>query len=247
MLASDTKTFISRGDNSMNNLSEGMLNSAADFNSRSSHPRYLLPIYLPSALAAAWAIMMYLERYPETFGKIMRWGDRIFLGVAAAGLLVPFVFAYYVKASLAAAVPYVVCLGLALAAVRKWLPLKAAGLFASFIILLLSIEVADSIIDDKTADYLRLSRELKSLGLAAQEIKFYDCSMNNRAQGAVSYYYNKLMDCSNSFSQLAEDPTVKGIVSNRQTVEKISSWPQIKKNYQIVESNHRFIILLKSN
>ncbi|UCD77617.1 MAG: hypothetical protein JSW26_19670 [Desulfobacterales bacterium] len=141
--------------------------------------------------------------------------------------------------------PYVVCLGLALAAVRKWLPLKAAGLFASFIILLLSIEVADGIIDDKTADYLRLSRALKKQGLAAQEIKFYDCSMNNRAQGAVSYYYNKLIDCSDSFSQLAEDPAVKAIVSNRQTVEKKSSWQQIEKNNRVLESNDRFVILVK--
>ncbi|UCD77618.1 MAG: hypothetical protein JSW26_19675 [Desulfobacterales bacterium] len=54
---------------------------------------------MPSALAAAWAVMIYLEKYPETFGKIMRWGDRIFLGIAAASLLVPFAFAYCAKAS----------------------------------------------------------------------------------------------------------------------------------------------------
>jgi len=52
-------------------------------------------------------------------------------------------------------------------------PLKTAGLFVSFIILLLSIEVGDSVIDDQTAEYLRLSRVLKGQGLAAEQIGFY--------------------------------------------------------------------------
>lgn len=209
--------------------------------------RYLLPIYLPAALAAAWAIVIYLENYPDTFGQIMRWADRIFLGVAAAGLLAPFAFAYYAKAPLLEPVPYVVCLGLALVAVRKWLPLKAAGLFASFIMLLLSIEVADGIIVDQTADYLRLSRALKSQGLAAHEIKFYPCDMGSRVKGAVSYYYNKVIGCSDSFRQVAGDPSVKGIISERQTVEKIISRRQIEKNYRVVESDDNFIILVKPN
>jgi len=207
--------------------------------------RYLLPIYLPAALAAAWAIMIYLEKYPDAFGRIMRWADRIFLWGAAAGLLIPFAFAYYAKAPLLAPVPYVVCLGLALVAVRKWLPLKAAGLFVSFIMLLLSIEVADGIIDDQTADYLRLSRALKRQELAAREIKFYPCDMGSRVNGAVSYYYNSVIGCSDSFRQLADDPIVKGIISERQTVDKLRSRHLTDKSYRIVESDDDFIILLK--
>ena len=65
-------------------------------------------------------------------------------------------------------------------------PLKTAGLFGSFIILLLSIEVGDSVIDDQTAEYLRLSRVLKGQGLAAEQIGLYRCGMNNRALTAVS-------------------------------------------------------------
>ena len=64
--------------------------------------RYLLPIYLPSSLAAAWAIRHYIDVSPEVFGKIMKWGDRIFLVAAALGCFIPFFFAYYAKASLLA-------------------------------------------------------------------------------------------------------------------------------------------------
>ena len=175
----------------------------------------------------------------------MKWGDRIFLVAAALGCFIPFFFAYYAKASLLAAVPYVVTLGLVLIFSRKWLPLKAAGLFCSFIILLLSIEAADGIINDQTADYLRLSRALKNEDLAPENIKFYRCSMENRAQSAVSYYYNRVIGCSDSFSELAGDPAVKVIVTTRQAAENEIPWDQMEKRYRIIPSDRRFFIIVK--
>jgi hypothetical protein len=208
--------------------------------------RYLLPIYLPSSMVAAWAIMFYTEKYPEIFGKIMVWGDRIFFVIAALSLVIPFFFAYYANVSLLAPVPYVIILGLVFVFVRKWLPLKAAGLFCSFIILLLSIETGDGIINDQTSDYLRLSRALKMQGLLPEEIKFYQCSMDSRARVAVSYYYNRVIDCSDSFRELAEDPMTKGIVTMRQAIEKEIPLAQIERSYRVISSDRRFFIIIKA-
>jgi 4-amino-4-deoxy-L-arabinose transferase-like glycosyltransferase len=209
--------------------------------------RYLLPVYLPSSLVAAWAIMFFIDKYPETFGKIMDWGDRIFLGIAVLSLLIPFFFAYYEGVSLLAPVPYVISLGLVIVFVRKWLPLKAAGLFCSFIILLLSIETGDGIINDRTSDYLRLSGALKIQELLPEEIKFYQCSLDSRARAAVSYYYNKVIDCSDSFKELVEDPMTKGIVTTRQALEKEIQLAQIEKGYRVIPSDRRFFIIIKAD
>jgi hypothetical protein len=208
--------------------------------------RYLLPIYLPSALVAAWAILFYTEKYPAPFGKIINWGDRIFLGFACFGLMIPFLFAYYAEVSLLTPLPYVIVLGLALFLVRKWLPLKAAGIFSSFIILLLSIEIGDSVINERTSDYWRLSQDLKSLKLTPQEIKFHDCRMKNRAQTAVSFYYNRLIGCSNHFSELAKDENTIAIVATRSNVGREVPWKEIEDNYRIIPSERDFFIILKS-
>ena len=68
--------------------------------------RYLFPIYLPACVVGAWAILFYLEKYPAFFGRTLWWVDRIFLGAAVLGLLIPFAFAYHSNVSMIRAVPY---------------------------------------------------------------------------------------------------------------------------------------------
>ncbi len=209
--------------------------------------RYLLPLYLPVALTAAWAVMFYLEKYPQTFGRIMHRADRFFFWIAVGSLIIPFAFAYHAKIPLLNALPYAVVLALALIIVRKWLPLKAAGVFVSFVILLLSIEVGDSISNDKTSDYLRLSRTLKAQQLTAEQIRFYTCDSESRAAWAVSFYYNRVIGCSDSFNGLVADPAVRGIVTTRQTVqvENRIAWKPIQQKFRIIACDSRFVILVK--
>ena len=118
----------------------------------------------------------------------MNWGDRVGLGSASFSLIIPFLFAYDAKVSLPAPIPYVISLGLVLIFVRRWMPFKAVGIFCSFIILLLSIEAGDGIINDQTADYLRLSRTLKMEELSPEEIKFYlvPCATEHVAPSAIT-------------------------------------------------------------
>ncbi len=209
--------------------------------------RYLLPLYLPVALAAAWAVMFYLEKYPRAFGRLMDRADRLFLWVAAASVAVPFGFAYHNKISLLTALPYAAVLALALVLVRKCLPLKAAGIFVSFVMLLLAIEVGDSIGNDQTSDYLRLSRTLKARQLAPEQIRFFTCRSESRGAWAVSFYYDRVIGCADSFDRLAADPAVRGIVTTRAAIEaqKGISWQQVQQKFHIVTAASRFIILLK--
>jgi 4-amino-4-deoxy-L-arabinose transferase-like glycosyltransferase len=213
--------------------------------SSAKNARYLLPIYMPCSIVAAWAIMFYGEKFPEMFGKIMLWSDRIFLAVAFLGLAIPFCFAYYYNVSLLSPMPYVIGLGLALFLTRKFLPLKTAGLFLSFIMLLLSIDVADTVVDEQTSAYLKLSRALKNQGLASEEVIFYDCYTGYRARCAVSYYYNKVIECSNNFKELSKDPKIRGIVTTRETIAKEKSWKELKRRQRVIPMARDFLILLK--
>ena len=209
--------------------------------------RYLLPIYLPASMVAAWAISFYSEKYPQIFGRIMKWGDRIFLVFAALSLFIPFFFAYHAKVSLLTPIPYVIILGLIFIVIRRWMPLKAAGIFCSFIILLLSIEAGDGIINDQTAQYLRLSRVLKKAELAPEEIKFYPCMMGNRAQSAVSYYYNRVIGCSDTFEELDKNPLTKGIVTVQEAAKREFRFEEIEKNYRVIPSDKGFFVMIKKN
>ena len=207
--------------------------------------RYLLPIHMPVAMVAAWAITGYINKYPEKFSKVMQWGDRLFLAGAVIGILVPLAFAYHFKVSFLTPIPYVIILGMALFATRKFLPLKSAGLFVCFILMLLSIEVADSIIDKKTATYRQISHTLKKEGLAPEEIAFYRCDTGGRAHVAISYYYNKVINCSNDFTKIAEDPGIRGIVATQAAIEPLTSWKTYASYFQVIPKRRDFLIILK--
>jgi hypothetical protein len=208
--------------------------------------RYLLPIHVPVSLVAAWAITYYLNKYPVKFGQIMLWGDRIFLAGAIASAFLPLAFAYHFEASIIRPIPYMLCLGLAIFLIRKFVPLKTAGTFLSFIMILVSIEVADGIVDNHTADYRQLSRMLQKKGLAAEEVVFYQCYRGGRANLAIGYYYNKVIACSNDFEKLSEDPQFRGVVATRESLEELKSWEKFALRYQVIPMQHGFRILLKN-
>jgi len=208
--------------------------------------RYLLPIHLPVSLVAAWAITYYLNKYPVKFGQIMLWSDRIFLAGAMASIFLPLVFAYHFKGSLFRPIPYILCLGLAIFLIRKFIPLKTAGTFLSFIMILVAIEVADGIVDHQTADYRQISRTLQEKGFAAEEIAFYQCYREGRANLAIDYYYNKVIACSDDFEKLSEDPKIRAVVTTRESIEELKSWEKFALRYQVIPMQHDFRILLKN-
>jgi hypothetical protein len=111
--------------------------------------------------------------------------------------------------------------------------------------LLLSIDVADTVVDEQTSAYLKLSRALKNQGLASEEVIFYDCYTGYRARCAVSYYYNKVIECSNNFKELSKDPKIRGIVTTRETIAKEKSWKELKRRQRVIPMARDFLILLK--
>ena len=209
--------------------------------------RYLIPLYLPCAVVGAWAASFYSEKYPEHFDRVIRHADRLFLAAAALSLIIPFIFCYVHEISLRDPWPYVTLLGLALLSARKFLPLKVAGLFISFIILFLSIEVGETVVNKKTATYLRISQGLKSQGLSPENIRIFSCVHSSKEQSALSFYYNHLIRCSEDLSEILADPDVKAIVAENKYVEPKISLRQIKNHGQIIPYGKKYFILLKSN
>jgi hypothetical protein len=143
--------------------------------------------------------------------------------------------------------PYVIALGLGLLVTRKLLPLKAAGLFISFIILFLSFDVGDSVVDKKTATFRRISRTLKINNLSPGAIRFYNCLYSDKEQSAISFYYNKLIPCSDNLNEIMKDKEVKAIVVEKRFAEPEISLQQIQNHGRVIHNDEEYFILLKSN
>jgi hypothetical protein len=209
--------------------------------------RYLIPIYLPCSIVGAWAISFFREKYPDRFRRILSHADRFFLVAALLALTVPFIFSYVHKVSLLAPWPYVIVLGLALLLARKLLPLKTAGLFISFIIIFLSFDVGDSVVDEKTATFRRISRTLKVSNLSPESIRIYNCLYSDKEQSAISFYYNKLIPCADNLKEILKDQEVKAIVVEKRFIEPGVSMQQIQNHGRVIPYDEEYFILLKSN
>jgi 4-amino-4-deoxy-L-arabinose transferase-like glycosyltransferase len=209
--------------------------------------RYLIPIYLPCSIVAAWAISLFSEKHSDLFSKIMRHADRIFLVLAALSLAVPFIFSYVHKISLLAPLPYVSVLGLALLLARKFLPLKTAAIFISFTILFLSFDAGDSVVDKKTATFRQISQILKLNSLSPEDIRIYNCLNSDKEQSAISFYYNRLIKCSDNLEELLISKKVKAIVAERKFVDREMPWEEVQNQGRVIPYDDQYFILLKSN
>jgi 4-amino-4-deoxy-L-arabinose transferase-like glycosyltransferase len=178
--------------------------------------RYLLPIFLPCALMSAWAIQFYLKKTARRMRKVLRRVNDVFFGLALLSLVIPFIFAYYSDIPLLKAFPYVVALFVGFIIAWYYLPLRFAGFCISFVVLLLSIEVGDSIHNDQTASYYSTSQMFRAEGVSAAEIAFHPCS--NRYRVSVGFYYNQLLHCSDNLNGLLTDPRLRVVVTTQEAI-----------------------------
>jgi 4-amino-4-deoxy-L-arabinose transferase-like glycosyltransferase len=209
--------------------------------------RYLIPIYMPCSIVSAWAISYISKKYADHFSRILRHADRFFLVAAVLSLAAPFIFCYVHKVSLSAPWPYVIILIFGLLLARRSMPLRAAGLFISFIILFLSLDVSDSVVDRNTATFRRISRTLKINHLSPEAIRLYNCRHSDKEQSAVSFYYNRLIHCSDNFNELLADNKVKAVVVERKFFKPAISLQQIQMYGRVVTFDEEYFVLLKSN
>ena len=206
--------------------------------------RYLLPIYLPCSLISAWAIGFYLQK-KTVLANILRWGDRIFLVIAGLSLLSLLFMAYYYCVTLSPAFLYVLILSCALLLARKFLPLKAAGLFVSFIIIMLVIDAGDTIGREKTSPYYRMHQLLLDKNLKAEQIAFHKCF--NHAQSAMGFYFNQVMHCSDNLAELDRNPKFRAIVATREAVQEIIPPENAGNPNRIISCYRGWVIFIKQN
>jgi len=90
-----------------------------------------------------------------------------------------------------------------------------------------------------------MSHTLKKEGLAPEEVVFYRCDTGGRANLAISYYYNKVITCSNDFKKIAGDPDIRGIVTTEEAIKELTSWKQFESHYQVIPMGRDFFIILK--
>ena len=204
--------------------------------------RYLLPVYLPCALIAAWAIPFFLKR-TKNLGAILRGVDRFLLAAVCLGTVSPLVVAWLYGVSLGPALLYSVVMAAVLAAAHRFLPYKTAGLFVSIIVLLLLIDVGDTVVREKTSVYFRMNRILKMQQVAPDRVVFYKCY--SRAQTAMEFYFNRPMACADDWQSISANPRIRAIVTTRAIAEAKMPPADLKNSNRAIPCDKQWIVILK--
>ena len=205
--------------------------------------RYLLPIFLPCALVSAWSIQFYLQQAARVMKKVLHRVNGVFWGVAILSLTVPFIFAFKSNISLIKPLPYVAVLLVVFLIAWIYRPLKYAGFFISFTVLLLAIEIGEGVHDEKTSDYNGISQTLHAEGVSAEAIAINPCS--DRSRWGVGFYYNARLRCADDLAALATDPQVRGIVTTQQALEELPSHVDRKKFGRVYSFDEGRVVIIK--
>ncbi len=204
--------------------------------------RYLLPVYVPCALLGAWAISFFMEK-SRRLGAILRGADRLLLAAVCLGALSPPAVAWYYGVSPGPAVLYSVVMAAALAAARRFLPYKTAGLFVSFIFLLLLIDVGDTVVREKASAYYRMHRILQTQQVAPDKVVFYRCY--SRAQSAMEFYFNRRLACSDDWQSIATNARIRAIVTTRSIAEAKIPPADLENPRRAFPCSDKWIVILK--
>jgi hypothetical protein len=170
--------------------------------------------------------------------------DRVLLFGAALSLVGPLVFAHYYRVALGAALLYAVGLGAALFFARRFLPYKTAGLFVSVIILLIVIDVGDTVGREKASIYYRINHLLAQEKLAPRQIAFYKCF--TRVQEAMNFYFNRINPCSDDWTAVNSSPEVKAVVTTREAIAKEIPPQDIQNAGRIISPGKGWVIYIKN-
>jgi 4-amino-4-deoxy-L-arabinose transferase-like glycosyltransferase len=205
--------------------------------------RYLLPLYLPVALVGAWTIEFFLENRQQWFAPLLRRIDRAFFFGAVLSLGGPLAFAFYWDVSPGAALLYSAALGAVLFLARRFLPYRSAGLFVSVIILLVVIDVCDTVGREQASIYYRINHLLQMEKLKPEQIALYKCS--NRLQEAMSFYFNRIASCSENWAALESLPRVRAVVTTREALAAQTSTQDLHKDGRIISLDKGWVIYIK--
>jgi 4-amino-4-deoxy-L-arabinose transferase-like glycosyltransferase len=205
--------------------------------------RYLLPLYLPVALVGAWAVQYARDGRLQWFAPLLKRIDRLFFICAALGLCGPLVYTYYWGVPPGAALLYTIALGAALVLSRRFLPYRAAGLFVSAIIVLVAIDVCDTVVREKASIYFRTNHLLQQQKINPDQVAFYKCP--NRIQQPMSFYFNRVTSCSENWTALASSPRVRAVVTTREALAAQTSTEDKHKAGRIISVDKRWVIYIK--
>ena len=169
--------------------------------------------------------------------------DRFLLAAVWLGTLGPPAVAWFYDVPLKPALLYSLVLAGALAAARRFLPYKRAGLFVSVIVLLLIIDVGDTVVREKTSGYYRMHRILQTQAADPERIVFYRCY--NRAQSAMEFYFNRPLACSDDWQSIIADPRRQFIVTRRQIAEAKLPAAVLESPRRVIACDRRWVIIVK--
>ena len=84
---------------------------------------------------------------------------------------------------------------------------------------------------------------LKTERLAAAQIAFHGCS--SRAQEAMNFYFNRIIACSEKWSEIDRSPKIRAIITTRKAIEKEIVLQDLQNRGRIVYLDKGWVIYIK--
>jgi hypothetical protein len=184
-----------------------------------------------------------LTRHRAGFERLLTVCDRFVLVVAAVSLVSPFIAAYHWKVSMTVPLLYSLVLAAALVLGRMFVPVRWAGLFVSAAVLLQVIDVGDTLRNDKTSPYVRMSVALKQQALEPGEIAFHRCP--GRTYLTVGYYFDRCLRREDDWNALRADPAIRGVVTPRAVAEEEIPAQDVARGWRRVPLEDAFVLLMR--
>ncbi len=205
--------------------------------------RYLLPLYAPCVIIAAWAAAGLVERYGAACARAVAWADRLCGAAAVIACAVAAGATLHRGHALAVPLGTACVLFAAFLAFRRWAPLPLARLCVSVVIVLHAFEAVDVSRNDEAAARLRMANALRARGLAGESIAVFVPDRAPAAEPAerkrvarardkaervrevLSFYFDRLVTWGGDFAALASDPKVKAIIVEKAALEELRADP----------------------
>ncbi len=183
--------------------------------------RYLLPLYMPCAVVGGWAIVFFEEHPTRLYDSIVRWADRVLFSGALLFSVSPMVWACYHGASLLRAFFYTAVLVPILLLFRRLWRSRPAGIFLSFILVVLVIDLCDTARNECVSENLQVIRALGERSLDVEDVIFFRCP--RREQEVLAFYFNRLLQRERSYGTLAETlkkGAIRGVVTQAKNADE---------------------------
>ena len=115
----------------------------------------------------------------------------------------------------------------------------------SVIILVVAIDVGDTVVREKASIYYRINHLLKQEKLKPEQVEFYKCSTG--VQEAMNFYFNRINSCTDDWIAVISSAKIKAVVTSRAAIEEDIPPRDIQNAGRVIYLDKGWVIYIKKN